>query len=112
MTADVVLARGKKSCGIALGFDPLLAARSLGQAIRLTWDNPSAWDLHGHNVYLATTPGGPYTKANPTLVELPSRSFTASGLQGGTVYYAVIRAVDRGTNESADSTEVSAVPGP
>jgi len=82
------------------------------QTITVDWTDSTAWDLRGYNVYLSLTPGGPYTRANATLVSVPAHSFAATGLQNGTTYYGVVRAVDWGGNEGPNSVEVSATPGP
>jgi hypothetical protein len=59
-------------------------------------------------VYRSTTSGGPYTLIT-TFANNTTATFTNTGLTNGTTYFYVIRAFD-GTQESANSTEVSAIP--
>lgn len=87
-----------------------LSTSSWNQAISIDWDDAVAWDVRGYNLYLSTTSGGPYDKVNNDPI-VPT-TFTATGLSNGTPYYGVVRTVDWGGNESGDSVEISAVPGP
>ncbi len=90
--------------------DLLAEARPL--SARLTWTASSSWDAIGHDVYLSTTSGGPYLKVTAQPVPIQTTEFTISGLDAYTSYYAVIQAVDRVGNHSANSSEVSFVPLP
>jgi hypothetical protein len=54
------------------------------------------------------TSGGPYTLVT-TFTDNTTTSYTDTGLTNGTTYYYVVRAFD-GTQESANSTQASAVP--
>jgi hypothetical protein len=88
-----------------------LAVSSGDGAITVTWQAPAGGAL-GYDAYLSTTPGGPHTKANPSLIPHDRTTFTVSSLQGGVPYYLVLRSVDVAGNESVDSEEVSGTPGP
>ena len=75
-----------------------------GSAI-LDWADNTEPDLAGYNVYRSTTSGGPYTQI--------ATGLTVSAYTDGSVttnYYYVVTAVDTSGNESANSTEVSAIP--
>ena len=75
-----------------------------GSAI-LDWADNTEPDLAGYNVYRFTTSGGPYTRI--------ATGLTVSAYTDGSVttnYYYVVTAVDTSGNESANSTEVSAIP--
>jgi|GEM_PF-6966344 len=78
------------------------------QSVSLNWDDNPASDLSGYNVYRSTTSGGPYVKANTSLINVSN--YTDSGLTNGTTYYYVVTAVDTHSNESDDSAQISAAP--
>lgn len=61
----------------------------------------------GYNVYHGTKTGGPYTKANTSLVTA-GVTFDDTTVQGGTKYFYVVTAVSTTGAESGFSTEVSA----
>ncbi|NGM63449.1 T9SS type B sorting domain-containing protein [Sphingobacterium sp. SGG-5] len=73
----------------------------------LNWTVNTEGDLRSYKVY-----GG--TSANPATVlatvTAPATTYAHTGLTNGTRYYYRITAVDQAGNESAASTEVSAVP--
>jgi hypothetical protein len=79
-----------------------------GGAIDLAWTVSTATDVTQQRVYRSTTTGGPYTLVT-TFTNNTTTTFTNTGLTNGTTYFYVIRAFD-GTQESANSTQVSAVP--
>ena len=84
----------------------LSASGEDGQVV-LDWaDNPEP-DLDGYVVHRSETQGGPYTTIPPLLV---ASGFTDDTVVNGTTYYYVVTARDGGTNESANSTEVSVTP--
>jgi hypothetical protein len=76
-------------------------------SVYLDWDDSPELDVIGYNVYRSTTPGGPYTKINSSLV-------TSSNYSDGTAvaeltYYYVVTAVNIYTNESGYSNEASKI---
>ena len=73
----------------------------------LSWTPSASSNVIDYNVYRGTTPGGPYTKINPSLVS--ATSYTDSSVAAGQTYYYVATAVDNSNNESAYSTEAQAV---
>ena len=77
-------------------------------SIALTWDAVTASDLYRYDVYRSTTSGSGYTKIGTAAKD--ATSFTDTGLQTGTRYYYVLRAVDEANNVSGNSNEASAVP--
>ena len=85
-----------------------LAATPQNAQIFLNWNDNSEPDLSGYNVHRSTTPGGPYTKINGP--EVSTSDFVDTGLTNGTTYYYVVTAVDTGSNESGNSSEVNATP--
>ncbi|MBI2049711.1 fibronectin type III domain-containing protein [Candidatus Roizmanbacteria bacterium] len=85
-----------------------LSAVGGDQIVTLDWNVNGEADLAGYNVYSSTTAGGPYTKINSSLLVTPS--FNNTGLTNGQTYYYVVTAVDTGSNESANSAEVSGTP--
>jgi fibronectin type 3 domain-containing protein len=60
----------------------------------------------GYNIYRGTTPGGPYTKLNSSVV--PGITDTDSTVQSGLTYFYVVTAVDSSNVESVYSNEVPA----
>ena len=78
-----------------------------GGVIELAWTRSTSTDVTEQRQYRATTSGG-YTTPRGFFVTTAS-SYPEPGLTDGTTYYYVFRAFD-GTNESADSNEVSATP--
>ena len=78
------------------------------QQVALDWDDNVEPDLAGYNVYRSITQGGPYTKANGSL--LATSNYTDSGLTNGTTYYYVVTAENAGAQESGYSSEASATP--
>ncbi|MEJ5259541.1 MAG: carbohydrate-binding protein [Anaerohalosphaeraceae bacterium] len=84
--------------------------RALGQnaQVFLQWDDNSESDLAGYNVYRSTVSGSGYTKVNSSLLSMSE--FTDSAAVNGTMYYYVVTAVDRSSNESVYSVQACAVP--
>jgi fibronectin type 3 domain-containing protein len=71
--------------------------------VSLTWT--AVTGATSYNVKRSTTSGGPYTTvSSPT-----TNSYTNTGLTNGTTYFYVVSAVNGG-GESANSTQVSAMP--
>lgn len=77
--------------------------------ITVCWN---ATTVAGYNVYVSTTAGGPYTKANSATIT-GTVFFFPTGTLGGAKEFFVVRSFD-GVAESANSTEVSAtgIPNP
>lgn len=81
-----------------------LAANGGDQQVELVWDPANG--ATSYNIFRATTSGGPYVSI---ATEIIATSFVDSGLPNGLAYYYVVSAVT-GNGQSANSTEVSAVP--
>jgi len=75
----------------------------------LSWSRPSDDDVAGYRVYRATTSGGPYDLVAPEYALL-ERCYDDSVVTNGPTYYYRVSAVDAYGNESAMSSERSAVP--
>ena len=94
--------------GFQLVYDGPLAPLNLSAApiksqVGLTW---SAWSgANGYRVKRSLTSGGPYT----TLATVTGTSYTDRAVANDTTYYYVVSATQT-LGESANSTEVSAVP--
>lgn len=82
-----------------------LTASASGSSVSLSW-SPASWAVAGYNIYRGTTSGGPYSKANSSLVT--STSYTDSGLADGTYYYVVRLVSPSGAESSVNSNEASA----
>src|SRR5258706_1377496 len=63
----------------------------------------------GYNVYRPTTSGGPWTRANASLIT--ATSYNDAGLNPGTTYFWVARSRHGSRTESANSNQVSATTG-
>ena len=87
-----------------------LTATAGNHTVALDWNNNVESDMNGYNVYRGTISGGPYTKINGTIVS--TSNYTDNTAANGTTYYYVVRAVDIYSNESANSSQVSATPSP
>ncbi|MGA1224448.1 MAG: S8 family serine peptidase [Phycisphaerales bacterium] len=85
----------------------LTATAGQGQ-VTLGWTANSEADLAGYRVYRSTTNGSGYVEVTTSAIS--STSFTDSGLNAGTTYYFVIRAVDTSGNASSNSNQASATP--
>ena len=78
----------------------LQAAAANGQ-VNLTWTAVTDNALQGYNVYSSTSPTGPFTKLNPSL--LTSANFTDTSPAGSTVYYEVSAVDTSGESERANA---------
>ena len=76
--------------------------------VSLNWVVNIEPDLDGYHVYRSTTSGGPYDPINTSLVG--ENTYSDSTVSNETTYYYVVTAVDKSTNASGDSNEVSATP--
>ena len=73
----------------------------------LTWSAPADSDIVDYRIYYGTA-SRTYLQARGGGVDVGNaRSFTATGLNPGTLYYFAVTAVDAAGNESAFSAEVS-----
>jgi len=81
-----------------------LAATASQGLVSLDWADNSETDLWVYGVYRAQTSGGPYTHVQDVFTS----DWVDYGVTGGTTYYYVVSAVDTGSNESANSSQVSA----
>jgi len=82
------------------------AGGTLGE-INVLWTEPTTLPMDGYNVYRATTPGGPYVKANVTIIPVGTTTYTDN--VGDGTYYYVVRSQNLGYLESVDSNETTAV---
>jgi hypothetical protein len=73
-------------------------------SITLSWTAPP--DVAGFDVFRAGTSGGPFAKANASLIT--GTSFSDGQLTAGTPYFYVVKSEDAGGGLSAPSAEVSA----
>ena len=85
-----------------------LTATAGNNLVNLTWTANGEPDLAGYNLYRGTALGGPYTRVNTPLIT--GTSYSDTNLTNGTPYYYVLRAVDSSTNESGNSSEITATP--
>jgi putative cell wall-binding protein len=76
----------------------------------LQWDLPDDESVVGWNVYVATAPSGPWSKANEDGFAAEPGLYVR-GLDAGIEHYFKVTAVDGVGNESAASDIVSTVPG-
>ena len=73
----------------------------------LTWTASTSSNVTGYNVYRGTQPNGPYTRL--TAAPVAGTAYTDFTVQAGQTYYYVATAVDSSSNESAYSSQASAV---
>ncbi len=85
-----------------------LAATAGNRSVALAWTANSEADLAGYNVYRSDAVAGTYIQINTSLLASPAYSDT--GLTNGTPYFYKVTAVDTSSNESAQSSAVSATP--
>jgi hypothetical protein len=82
---------------------------SSGHSVALSW-NPSGSAVAGYNVYVSTSPRGPYSLVNTSPV--PTTDFVDTSVQAGTTYFFYITSVSSSYQESAPSASVQAsIPG-
>lgn len=77
-------------------------------AVSLDWNDSAESDLAGYNIYRATVSGGPYIRLNT--VPLSTSNYTDNSIVSGTLYHYAVSAVDTAMNESAKTSEASALP--
>lgn len=77
--------------------------------IKVSWTNPTDSDFAKVKIYRSTTEGsvGSVVKTTDTATDT---SYEDNGLTNGTKYYYVVRALDTSSNESTNTTQVSATP--
>jgi rhamnogalacturonan endolyase len=85
-----------------------LSATAWDGTVSLDWNDNSESDLDGYNMYRSTASGSGYSRLNGSL--LSSSNYTDNSVTNGTTYYYVVTAVDKSSNESNYSSEVSATP--
>jgi hypothetical protein len=79
---------------------------AVSHSVSLGW-TPSTSTVVGYNAYSSSVSGGPYTKL--TSAPISGSSYTDSNVAAGQTYFFVVTSVDSSNNESAFSTEVSAL---
>jgi YVTN family beta-propeller protein len=84
-----------------------LIAQAGDTTVTLHWNANPEPNVVAYELSRAVTSGGPYAVVGSTT----GTSFSDTGLQNGTTYYYVVRALDSFT-QSAFSSEVSTTPGP
>lgn len=84
-------------------------ASDQGGVIRLNWTVSTSGDVTQQRIYRGTQSGGPYGTLVTTIMNNTTATYDNTGLTNGVTYYYVVRAYD-GTQESANSTQSSAVP--
>ncbi len=78
--------------------------------VSLSWTASTSPNIVGHNLYRATTSGGPYKKLNP--LPLTATTYLDDDVASGVAYFYTATAIDSATNESPYSDEVKAlIPG-
>ena len=85
-----------------------LTATAGNATVSLDWNNNGGGDLAGYNIYRSTTFGGGYAKLNVSLLSSPDH--VDNTVTNGTLYYYVVTAADTSSNESGNSSQVSAIP--
>ena len=92
-------------------FSPTIISAVAGTgSVALSWTQPSGGGarIQGYNVYLGKSPGG--ESSTPLNASLITRTrVTVNSLSTGTVYYFVVRAVNR-NGIGSPSNELSATP--
>ena len=73
-------------------------------SVALSWKGPEG--IAGFDVFRGAGSGGPYSKANASLVT--DASFMDMGLTASTTYFYVVKSVDNAGARSAPSSEISA----
>jgi hypothetical protein len=100
-----------------------LRAQGHADGVLLSWDeakdcNGATVSVSGYNLYRSTTPGGPYTKVNTSLItgiqyddlavsSTMAQSSSSAASSSGTFYYYVVTSVDAQGDESVYSQEAS-----
>jgi hypothetical protein len=79
---------------------------AVNHSVVLSWTDPDT-SVAGYNTYSSTEAGGPYVRM--TGMPMTSPTYTDTTVQSGRTYYYVVTALDSSGNESANSTEVSAL---
>lgn len=75
--------------------------------VLLDWNNNAETDLAGYDIYRGNSQGGPYSKINPSLVT--TSDYIDYTIVTGSSYFYVVKAIDKSSNASGYSNEVSAV---
>lgn len=88
----------------------LQASNKGATSIGLMWEAVSDPALFRYEIYRSTTAGSHYLKVGQA--DKDTTAFTDIGLQTGTRYYYIVRAVDEANNLSSPSGEATAVPQP
>src|ERR1700719_2613538 len=77
-----------------------------GHSVALSWTG-AITGVTGYNAYASTVPGGPFVKMTST--PLTSPSYTDNSVQSSRTYYYVVTALNSSDQESAYSSEVTAI---
>ena len=105
-TANII---GNGICNVVMVQRVINASQgaSCGRTATLTWTASVSAGVTGYKVYRSTANGGPY--ALVSLTPVVGTAYVDSAIQGGLTYYYVVTAIDAGSNESAYSTQATAV---
>ena len=79
---------------------------AMARSVSLSWIDGDT-TVSGYNTYVASVPGGPYSKLTST--PLAGTSYVDSSVQSGRTYYYVVTALDSTNQESPYSSEIAAI---
>ena len=82
----------------------LTASSPQKRRIRISWNAPSDWVPVRYEIWRSTISGGPYQYIDSTT----NRTYLNAGMNSGTTYYYVVRALDAAGNKSPYSNQASA----
>ena len=85
-----------------------LSTQGHSAGVLLSWNGTTDCDgapVSGYNLYRSTTPGGPYTKVNTSLIT--ASQYDDTSVANGITYYYVVTSVDAQDYESVHSQEAS-----
>jgi hypothetical protein len=101
-----------------------LVAQAHTWGVSLNWQEATDCDggpVVGYNLYRSTTPGGPYTRVNSSLITATTyedtldfaspRAFATIAADSGSTHYYVVTAVDSDGDESVHSSEAGVTQG-
>jgi fibronectin type 3 domain-containing protein len=80
---------------------------ALQHSVTLSWEPSTSDGVAGYNVYRGTRSGGPYARINPAADSTTTDADNT--VSAGQTYYYVVTAVTSNWQESAYSSETSAI---